>query len=68
MNLRAERLNRGMSLAEASGRIGVTERVLQGAELGRVPQPSNARKIARFYGQGVTDIWPVEDRESASTP
>ncbi len=58
--IRAQRLNRGLSIAAASELAGVTPRQWQSAETGSVPQPRNAFKIAGFLGYRVTDLWPVE--------
>lgn len=67
VNLKAHRLNRGMSLAEAAKHIGVPKNVLLAAESGSVtPQPRNAFKIASFYGYRVTDIWPVDEPTEAA--
>ena len=61
MNLKAERLNRGLSLRTASQRMGIPSYILRDAEnKGTVPRPEAAKKIADFYGYLVTDIWPVE--------
>lgn len=69
MNLRAERLNRGLSPADAAAAIGVSRGTLVRAERGLMPQASQAKSIADFYGVLVTDLWPVEprngDREAA---
>ena len=62
INLRAERLNKGLSLDQAADEIGVAKHVLLGAETGaNTPRPANAFKIAGFYGYKVTDVWPVEE-------
>lgn len=66
INLRAERLNRGMNAAEAAKKMGVNKQVLLDAENGSSPQPKNAFKIATFYGYQVTEIWPVETAEAAA--
>ncbi len=61
INLRAERLNRGLSLAVAAAAIGVDKSTLSRAERGVVePIPAKAFKIASFYGYRVTDVWPLE--------
>lgn len=61
VNLTAERLNRGLSVRQAAEEIGVTPNTLARAEGGEFqPHPSNALKIADFYGYKVTDIWPLE--------
>jgi len=60
-DLRAERLNRGLSLAAAAEAMDVDRDAIRRAEegIGR-PHPRNAIKIATFYGYKVTAIWPVE--------
>lgn len=60
VDLRTARLDRGMSLAQMAREIGVTERVLGAAENGAVPRPSNALKIATYFGFRVTDQWPPQ--------
>lgn len=61
INLRAERLNRGLTLRAAASEMGVDFKALFRAERGEgTPTPSNAFKIASFYGYKVTDLWPVE--------
>jgi len=61
VDLKAERLNRGLSLDALASETGVPKSTLARAEKGG-PQPtaSNAFAIADFYGYKVTDIWPVE--------
>lgn len=60
INLRAERVNRGMSTREASDKIGIARPTLERAEAGEAPRPRQAKLIADFYGVQVTDIWPVD--------
>lgn len=60
IDLRAERLNRGMSQREFAKAAGVTQRVLQRAESrASKPHPASALKIADYLGVNVTDIWPA---------
>jgi lambda repressor-like predicted transcriptional regulator len=66
LNLAAERHNRGLSAADAAKEIGVTQRILLGAEQGRRPQPRHAKLIADYYGVRVTDLWPVNSQEAAA--
>lgn len=66
VNLRAERLNRGLSVADAAEQIGVQKNILLNAENGSTPYPANAFKIASFYGYRVTDVWPVEESTGAA--
>ena len=61
--LRTLRLNRGLTVKEAAQRMGVPTTTLAAAERGeRKPDPGNALAIASFYGQQVTDIWPVQEQ------
>lgn len=62
LNLKAERLNRGLSIKQAAEEIGITPATLGRAEDGESLHPNNAFKIATFYGKAVTDIWPVEEK------
>lgn len=62
MWLKEARLNRGLSLAALSAEIGVARETLRKVEEGHVPSPESAKRIADFYEQRVTDIWPVEER------
>lgn len=71
-DIRAERLNRGLSVQEAAEQIGVAGMTLSRAEQGsHIPRPGAAFKIASFYGYRVTDLWPTErdptPRESEDT-
>lgn len=66
VNLRAERLNKGLSAEAAADEIGVEKQVLLNTENRKtVPRPETAFKIASFYGYKVTDIWPVEEQAAA---
>jgi transcriptional regulator with XRE-family HTH domain len=61
IDLRAERLNRGLSLRQAADKIDVPEQSIRRAEQGLGVTPANAFKIASFYGYKVTDLWPLDD-------
>ncbi len=65
IDLRVERLNRGLSVEQFAKELDVAPHVLRHAEEGGRPRPASALKIASFYGYQVTDIWPV-DREPDS--
>lgn len=66
VNLRAERINRGLSAKAAADEIECDKQVLLNAERGvSVPRPQTAFRIAQFYGYKPTDIWPVEDEVAA---
>lgn len=60
-DLKAARLNKGLSLRAAAIRVGVDMHALWRAERGGSPSPATAKVIADFYGVQVTDIWPLEE-------
>lgn len=66
MNLKAERINRGLSRRGAAREIDVPEQTLRRAERGLGVHPANAKKIADFYGCQVTDLWPLEAQQGAA--
>lgn len=67
IDLRADRLNRGLSLRDAADKIGVEASILSRVERGdSTPTPSNAFKIASFYGYKVTEVWPLEPTTGAA--
>jgi transcriptional regulator with XRE-family HTH domain len=59
VDLRAERLNRGLSLRQAAREMGVPEQSIRRVEADLGVTPQNAFKIASFYGYKVTELWPV---------
>lgn len=62
VDIRAARLNRGLSVEDAARAMQVTTETLRRAELGHHrPQARNAFRIADFYGLQVTDVWPIEE-------
>lgn len=61
VNLKAERLNRGLSTRAAAEQIGISQAILLRAESGQGVWPAHAKLIADFFGVLVTDIWPVEE-------
>lgn len=67
IDLRKERINRGLSGRQAAKEIGVEPDTLARAERGAgVPHPRNAKLIADFYGVKVTDLWPVGESKEAA--
>lgn len=63
ISLKAERINRGLSVNDAAEGMGVDRQALLRAEAGGpMPVPRNAFKIASFYGYKVTEIWPLEEK------
>lgn len=68
VDLRAERLRRGLSARAAAEQIGegVTEDVVLWAErTGRRPSPANAVTIAKFFGLDSMVQWPIETKAAA---
>lgn len=61
LNLREERVNRGLSERMAAAEMGIARETLLRAERGERPHPAQGKKIADFYGVRVTDLWPLED-------
>lgn len=61
IDIRAERLNRGLSIVDLAALIGVPEHVIRHTEKGGRPQPANALRIASFFGLTVTEMWPLPD-------
>jgi ribosome-binding protein aMBF1 (putative translation factor) len=66
MNIKAERLNRGLSIPALAREIDVPDHVIRHAEKGGTPTPANALKLASFFGVRVTDIWPADAPEAAA--
>ncbi len=66
VNLKAERVNRGLTTAEVAEKVGVSRQAILNAENRQtVPRPETAKAIADLYGCKVTDIWPVGERAAA---
>lgn len=66
VDIRAERLNRGLSVADAAAQMNVDRDTLARAETGKTdPHPRNAIKIAGFFGYRVTDVWPLPANDEA---
>lgn len=66
LNLKVERMNRGLSLAALAEEIDVPKSTLARIEAtGVEPAPKTKLAIARFVGREVVDIWPVEDEVAA---
>jgi transcriptional regulator with XRE-family HTH domain len=67
MTLSERRLNLGLSVAALARKAEVEPHVIRHAEKsGTRPRPENALKLAQFYGEAVTDLWPVETPKAAA--
>lgn len=65
IDLRSERLNRGLSLDALSNEVGVPKSTLARIEQGVTPRPLVQFKVASYYGYRVTDVWPVDEGAAA---
>lgn len=62
LDLKAERMNRGLTLAELADAIDVPKSTLARVETtGTEPKPKTKLAIANFVGRDVIEIWPVEN-------
>lgn len=64
IDLRVERLNRGLSVEQFAKELDVAPHVLRHAETGGRPRPANALKIASYFGETVTAMWPLPEAEA----
>lgn len=60
MTLREERLNRGLTQRQLAAECKVSLTVIQRLEAGDAAHPSNAKKVADYFGCKVTDLMPVD--------
>lgn len=60
-DLKAARLNKGLSVRQLAAEIKVSAASVARAEAGESIHPANAKRIADFYGKSVTEIWPVKE-------
>ncbi len=66
VDLKAERLNRGLSLDALSDEIDVPKSTLARMETGVAPRPAVRLKVADLYGYEVTEIWPLDTGSKAA--
>ncbi|MBX5461654.1 MAG: helix-turn-helix transcriptional regulator [Steroidobacteraceae bacterium] len=65
VDVRAERLNRGLSQRAFAAACGVSLTVVQRLEAGRQATPANAKKVADFLQVKVTDLLDISTEEAA---
>ena len=66
LDLKAERMNRGLSLAALSEKTGVPTSTLARIETTDIePAPKTKLALASFYGFEVVELWPVEQESAA---
>ena len=66
IDLRKERLDRGLTLDQLSEEIKVPKNTIARVERGTEPVPKTKLRIASFYGLKPSDIWPVENTDRAA--
>lgn len=59
-DLRAARLNAGLTQRDLAERAGVNLATVQRLEDGLGARPKNAKKVADLFGVKVTDLIPIE--------
>jgi transcriptional regulator with XRE-family HTH domain len=62
VDLKAERLRRGLSLDQLAEAIEVPKTTLARMESGTTPRPEVRKKVAEFYGFDLFDQWPLETK------
>jgi transcriptional regulator with XRE-family HTH domain len=65
INLRAERLNRGLSVRELADEVGVDRRVIARLEDGGTAHPANVKRVADYFGCKVTDLISIDVERAA---
>lgn len=65
VDLRAERLKKGLSLDQLSVAIDVPKTTLARMEQGTTPRPEVRVKVANFYGLDLFSLWPLPEKASA---
>jgi DNA-binding XRE family transcriptional regulator len=61
LNLFVERVNRGKTIREMAGEIGVPDHVYRRVEkTGQMPAEANAYTIAQYFGMSVAELWELE--------
>lgn len=66
LDLKTERLNRGLSLAALSEETGIPKSTLARIETTDIePAPKTKLALASFYGFEVVELWPVVEKAPA---
>jgi transcriptional regulator with XRE-family HTH domain len=60
-DLKAERLNRGLSRYALAAAVDVPEPTIRRIENGHSAHPANAKKIADYFDIQVTDLLPIKE-------
>lgn len=59
IDLRVERLNKGLSIRALSRAIPMNMATIRAAEAGRPLTPQSAFRLATFFGHLVSDVWDL---------
>lgn len=62
-NLKAARVNKGLSRRELAAMTGVPTRTIERLENGLGARPQNVKPLADLFGVLVTDITPLDESE-----
>lgn len=65
-DLRAERMNRGVTRVDLARITQVHRNTLERIENGATPNASTAYKIALWVGRPAAELWPVAEPEAAA--
>lgn len=65
MNLKVERLERGLTQEEIAGQAKVSQSTWSRAERGLALNPNEARKIAAFLDKSVGEVWDFNEAAAA---
>jgi transcriptional regulator with XRE-family HTH domain len=65
-NLKAARVNKGLSIAKCAETIGVDHRTYARLEAGTQVTPASAAKVAEYFGVQVTDLPAFADLQAAA--
>ena len=60
-DLRAARLNQGLSQRATASNCGVSLTTIQRLESGKTATPANAKRVADYFDVQVTDLMPVTE-------
>ena len=61
INLRLERLERGLSQGVMAEEVGITQSTWSRAERGLKIEPSSAKAIADYFGRKPKDVWDFSE-------
>lgn len=60
-DLRAERMNRGVTINALADETGLSRHTIMRIEAGAQPMAPTAHAIARWVGRPASELWPLPD-------